>query len=474
MTKSFLIALAGFAVGLGVTTALVFIAPGPTGPDMAAGTPDATTSVARTPVARTPEVEQRIALALPQPDREPPPAPAAKPEKTAQTPAVKPPPPPAQTVPSALSGPAMPAVKRTEIAALPLAKPEEVETKSTSGPAPGPAPGPATGSAPGPASSSAPGSAAAPSNGRPRIEVDPVEALRWEQMDHENVRVANLTEPPVRPPAPPPLPPSETVPQVPSSPAALPGGGDQRGAWQRFAALTPPIEGRAQVAIVLDDMGLSQFRSDRAIALPRPITLAILPYGNHLDGLVARARTAGHEILVHMPMEPSVEDADPGPNALLTGLPIAELDRRIATNLLRLDGYVGISNHMGSRFTASERGMRRVMRAVRDRGLLFLDSLTTGKSAGYRLAREHGIPAAVRDIFIDNDRDPAKIRKQLALTAATAREKGYAIAIGHPYPETLNALEAWLPGLRDQGLVLVPISALVRQRSLAATARGAG
>ena len=239
--------------------------------------------------------------------------------------------------------------------------------------------------------------------------------------------------------------------------------------WQRFAALAPPAKGRAQVAIVLDDMGLSQFRSDRAIALPRPITLAILPYGNHLDGLVARARTAGHEILVHLPMEPQAADADPGPNALLTGLPIPELDRRIAANLARLDGYVGINNHMGSRFTASSREMRRVMRALQARDLLFLDSLTTGKSTGHSLAREFGIPTVVRDIFLDNDRNPAKILKQLERTAARARKNGYAIAIGHPYPETLNALESWLPGLAKRGIVLVPISALVKQRASGAS-----
>ena len=117
----------------------------------------------------------------------------------------------------------------------------------------------------------------------------------------------------------------------------------------------------------------------------------------------ARARTAGHEILVHLPMEPQAADADPGPNALLTGLPIAELDRRIAANLARLDGYVGINNHMGSRFTASAREMRRVMRALQARDLLFLDSLTTGKSTGHSLAREFGIPSVVRDIFLDNE-----------------------------------------------------------------------
>ena len=216
-------------------------------------------------------------------------------------------------------------------------------------------------------------------------------------------------------------------------------------------------------------MGLSQFRSDRAIALPRPITLAILPYGKNLAGLVARARTAGHEVILHLPMEPRAIDADPGPNALLTGLPEGELDRRIAVNLGRLNGYVGVNNHMGSRFTASAWDMRRVMVALRARDLLFLDSLTTGRSTGHGLAREFGIPTVVRDIFLDNDRAPASIRRQLARTVARARGHGHAIAIGHPYPETLDALESWLPRLAAQGLVLVPVSALVSAPTLPAT-----
>jgi len=124
---------------------------------------------------------------------------------------------------------------------------------------------------------------------------------------------------------------------------------------------------------------------------------------------------------------------------------------------------------MGSRFTASAWDMRRVMVALRARDLLFLDSLTTGRSTGHGLAREFGIPTVVRDIFLDNDRAPASIRRQLARTVARARGHGHAIAIGHPYPETLDALESWLPRLAAQGLVLVPVSALVSAPTLPAT-----
>ncbi|MBT3332477.1 MAG: hypothetical protein HN394_13280 [Rhodospirillaceae bacterium] len=461
MAKSFLISLAGFAVGIGVTTALTFITPGL---DLSIGGDGGEGST----VVVVPLVEQQNALLQkkPAPRRDTaasklPPAPP-KPSLEPLRPSSQPEPlRPEPSTTRTQAGPAMPAVKRPEIKTARLEKPAAAVPTVV---------------------------VPAPEIDEPVVRpvvVDAAEAQRRERIEHENVRQANLTPPSLSPPASPPMP-STTTDDAPASnsisadPSAANASAGATGAprslaiapqrtWQRFAALAPPAKGRAQVAIVLDDMGLSQFRSDRAIALPRPITLAILPYGNHLDGLVARARTAGHEILVHLPMEPQAADADPGPNALLTGLPIPELDRRIAANLARLDGYVGINNHMGSRFTASSREMRRVMRALQARDLLFLDSLTTGKSTGHSLAREFGIPTVVRDIFLDNDRNPAKILKQLERTAARARKNGYAIAIGHPYPETLNALESWLPGLAKRGIVLVPISALVKQRASGAS-----
>lgn len=243
-----------------------------------------------------------------------------------------------------------------------------------------------------------------------------------------------------------------------------PPKGGQVPPWRRYAAVAPAADGKPMIAIVLDDVGLSQFRSDRVIALPRPVTLAVLPYGVNLQGLVARARAAGHEILVHMPMEPTDASVDPGPSALLTGLDAAELERRLRHNLDGLSGYVGTNNHMGSRLTASVPAMEVVMRVLHERGLLFLDSLTTGRSVAGRTAARHGVPALSRDIFIDAERDPAFILEQLDRAARLARQNGYAIAIGHPYPETLRALEAWLPLLADQGLRQVSISAIVAAR----------
>src|SRR5690606_38194193 len=138
-----------------------------------------------------------------------------------------------------------------------------------------------------------------------------------------------------------------------------------------------------------------------------------------------------------------------------------ERQRRLAANLARFDAYVGVNNHMGSRFTADAAAMGPVLAELKARGLLFLDSRTTSRSMGAKLARDMGLPYAERDIFLDNERDAAAIRRQLLAAEAQARRKGAAIVIGHPHPETVESLSIWLSELEDKGFVLVPLTALV-------------
>src|SRR3546814_7665364 len=130
---------------------------------------------------------------------------------------------------------------------------------------------------------------------------------------------------------------------------------------------------------------------------------------------------------------------------------------------------------MGSRFTASPEGMAQVMDVLKGRGLLFLDSLTAGNSVAGQQAARSGVPYAVRDVFLDNQPDdPAAIRRQLAILEQIARERGYAIGIGHPHDGTVAALAEWLPEMRARGLDLVPISAIVRHRQQLAAQQAAG
>lgn len=262
----------------------------------------------------------------------------------------------------------------------------------------------------------------------------------------------------------PPSPPAQlaAIP-LPVLPSLAPPDPTGKPAWVRFAVPQPPLGGRPLIVVVIDDLGVDRRRSEKVVALPPPLTLAWMTYAENLRGITQTARQRGHELMVHVPMQPQSESYDPGPDVLEVGLPIEELRRRLRWGLSRFDGFVGINNHMGSRFTADRAGMNVVMEEIRARGLLFLDSVTTQKSVAPDLARQYGIPFAARHIFLDNEMSVTAVRGQLAKTEAYARKHGAAIAIGHPHDGTIEALASWLPGLEARGFTLVPLTTIVRQ-----------
>jgi hypothetical protein len=217
------------------------------------------------------------------------------------------------------------------------------------------------------------------------------------------------------------------------------------------------------IAIVIDDMGLDRRHSDEATALPAPLTLSFMTYADDLPAQVGAARAHRHEIMLHVPMEPQGAGIDPGPNALKIGLDEDEIRRRMTWDLARIDGIVGINNHMGSRFTEWPQGMAPVLAMLRERGLFFLDSRTTPRSVGIDLAVDIGLPHAARDIFLDGDPSDSSVAAELAKTEAVARRNGSAIAIGHPHGPTLAELRRWLPAAEARGFHLVPVSAIVRR-----------
>ncbi len=248
-----------------------------------------------------------------------------------------------------------------------------------------------------------------------------------------------------------------TLPAV--KPAIVPDGTP---AWRRFAVAPPALSGgKPAIAIVMDDLGVDKARTRRAIALPGPLTTAWLPYATKLEAQVEAARRAGHELMVHMPMEPLTRASDPGPNALLVGLSRGELERRLLWNLSRFDGFVGVNNHMGSRFTSHHGVMGVVARELKRRGLLFLDSRTVETSVALEVATAEGVPSTTRDVFIDHSQQPEMIAQQLRMVERIARRTGHAIAIAHPHDVTLKALRRWLPSLAKRGFALVPLSAIV-------------
>ncbi len=247
--------------------------------------------------------------------------------------------------------------------------------------------------------------------------------------------------------------------------AASPIRPQGRPIWQANAVPAGDPGGRPMIAIVFDDLGLNRPNTRRVIALPGPLTLSFMTYAESLESMTGKARAAGHELMVHMPMEPMDASLDPGRNVLLTGLDQDKNRRRMLWGLDRFTGYVGINNHMGSRFTSQPTGMAMVLAELKRRGLLFLDSKTAVSSVGASLASHFGVPFIERDIFIDNDpEDRDSIRRQLDRLETVARRRGAAVAIGHPHSATIEVLAPWLAGLRARGFVLVPISTLVGRR----------
>lgn len=251
-------------------------------------------------------------------------------------------------------------------------------------------------------------------------------------------------------------------------PPASPERADERAgpsedlpAWRRYAVAVPdPVADTPRVAIIIDDLGLNRRIAREVIDLPAPLTLAFMSYAPRPAGITAEGRESGHELMVHLPMEPMSEAADPGPNALRVDDSIEETLERLDWGLTRFGAYVGINNHMGSAFTRDEAAMRPVMEELKRRGLLFLDSRTAPDSVGASLAAEMGVPHATRDVFLDNDRDSDAIRARLAELERLARRRGSAIAIGHPYEETVHVLSEWIPQARERGIAFVPVSAL--------------
>ncbi len=236
--------------------------------------------------------------------------------------------------------------------------------------------------------------------------------------------------------------------------------------WLRNAVMPPVIDDRPEIAIVIDDLGLNRVNTARLNTLQAPLTLSFLPYAGGLEQQAQAARAAGHELMLHIPMQPIGADW-PGPNALLGSLSPSEFLSRLRTQLRSFRGFVGINNHMGSLLTTEPGKMDEVMHELKAHGLLFVDSRTTSKSVAAAAAQRLGVPHAERDIFLDNEASLEAIRRQLAATERIARRRGVAVAIGHPHDLTIEALRGWLPTLEERGFALVPISTIVARQSCA-------
>ncbi len=247
-------------------------------------------------------------------------------------------------------------------------------------------------------------------------------------------------------------------PILPAATGALP-------TWRRHAVIPQPANGRPIICIVIDDLGVMHRGTERIVAMPGPLTLSWFPFAPSLPEQVAGGAARGHEATLHMPMQSfSNSTYQTGPDPLRIDLPPAENLARLRAAIAAVPNVVGLNNHMGSVATHDAALMALVAGETREHSMLFLDSLTIGGSQGFRQAEAAGVPAASRDIFIDDKNNAHLIQTQLAAIEHSARTRGNVIAIGHPRPLTVAALEAWLPTLPQKGFVLWPLAATIALR----------
>ena len=209
--------------------------------------------------------------------------------------------------------------------------------------------------------------------------------------------------------------------------------------------ITEPERRKPQIAIVIDDMGenISKARKLKNI-FGGSVSFSILPYSTYSRQVANLAVRNDISVLLHQPMEPlNYPEVDPGPGALMVEMDKSRIKNVFAANLNSIPGVIGVNNHMGSRFTADAQKMRVLMLELKARNLFFMDSLTCPESKANDLASRIGVEEINRDIFLDNEEDVEAILFQLQKAARLAKKSGSVVAIGHPYPETLKALQKW-------------------------------
>ncbi|MGD9742304.1 MAG: divergent polysaccharide deacetylase family protein, partial [Dongiaceae bacterium] len=233
--------------------------------------------------------------------------------------------------------------------------------------------------------------------------------------------------------------------------------------WRRYARPFPLADPRPRIAIVVTELGLSRAATEAAIdRLPPEVTLAFNPLAPNLQSWIVKARARGHEVMLDLPMEPlAYPSEDPGPNALLASLGEVENLRRLGFLLSRADGYVGVATYMGSRFEGSAELIEPVLRRLAEKGYLFLANRSGPTSEVPAIAAALQLPYVGNDRFLDTEATRVAIDGRLQQLERLARTRMGAVAMGLPYPVTIERVAAWAETLGAKGIALAPVSALV-------------
>lgn len=218
----------------------------------------------------------------------------------------------------------------------------------------------------------------------------------------------------------------------------------------------------AELAIIIDDFGYSSEAIPLFSKIAQPLTFSVLPNRPYSNAAAASALSTGHQVMLHLPMEPLVITTDREPVMISSAMSDKQIKEAVINALTAVPGAIGINNHQGSRSTADQRIMRVVMSVIKPRSLFFVDSRTTAQSVAAATARQFGIRTAENHLFIDNDPDINAIKGQLRQAITMARKQGKLIIIGHARPSTAAALNEMLPEIQAEGVKLVFAADIVK------------
>ncbi len=218
-----------------------------------------------------------------------------------------------------------------------------------------------------------------------------------------------------------------------------------------------------RIAIIIDDLGYHLANGKRAIELPGTVSFSFLPGSPRARYLADRAHAAGREVLLHLPLQAYSTNGDSEPSEINLDMSQVSVELAFSEALAAVPHVVGINSHRGSLLTRHPGHMTWLMQEIAKReALFFIDSYTTHHSVALQIAAESGVEATRRDVFLDPDRSPETVAREFERMKALARARGHVVAIGHPYPATLELLERELPKLIAEGFELVNASEMVR------------
>ncbi|WP_425058053.1 hypothetical protein SCACP_26950 [Sporomusa carbonis] len=219
---------------------------------------------------------------------------------------------------------------------------------------------------------------------------------------------------------------------------------------------------QADMAIIIDDFGYNREPIAGYVNMGRPITFSVLPYRQYSNEAASQALSAGHLVMLHLPLEPLSAAEEMEPTVITVGMSDEEIKQTVAKAIAAVPGVKGVNNHQGSKATADRRVMKDVLSVIKSHNLFFIDSRTSGRSVAAEMSRQMGLRTGENELFLDNSSDVELIKKQLRKAVDTAIKNGSVTVIGHSRPNTVIAIREMIPEIEAAGVRLVYADQLLR------------